>query len=247
MQYYPTPKNLDLVVSSFGGVGTSFLIRFLSDFKKVNPVNDKGSLKHIHHPPISINPSQKFIYLFGNPIYATISLFRRNFHHLQSIKIQKASGMNSPIEPAMTLEEYASQGVDRFGFKEHFYNWYHAECPNPILFIRYETLHNHLWEILNYAELPLSALKTFPIREERHSNPEEIADETLKKLEQIYSEFLKELESIPDIEIHNGKELSRLESIRYQIVYTSANTWYGFKKILKEILPFKKNNPSNIE
>lgn len=245
MPNIPVPEHLELVVSSFGGVGTSFLIRFLSRYKRVNPANDKGSLKHHYVPPTSAHPSQKFIYVFGNPVHATISLFRRNFHRLQSIKIQKASNLNSPIPLEMTLEEYASQGVDRFGFRDHFFNWYKADCMNPILFVRYETLHDNLQQIFDYAGIPKSAYGKFPEKIERKSLQTDISEQTIEQLNQIYEDFLNDLEKIPDIEIREGKPMDKKEMNLQRMKFHAINTFFNIRRSVR--ISFEKLKDKNIE
>jgi len=74
----------DVLVSSFGGVGTTFLMKFLNQNLSVNCPNDRDHLKHALYPPISPSPNLKAIYVFGDPIEAAISLFRRNFMLLRS-------------------------------------------------------------------------------------------------------------------------------------------------------------------
>lgn len=50
-------KNIDLIICSYGGVGTSFLIEFFSKYKNCNDARDVDRLKHVDRPPISFNPN----------------------------------------------------------------------------------------------------------------------------------------------------------------------------------------------
>lgn len=211
MKVFLVPTDLDLVVTSYGGAGTTFFMEFLSRFKTINHLYDVGNLKHTAYPPVSIVPSQKFIYIFGDPIHATISLFQRNFHHLQSIKTQQGSNIHSPIPENITLEQYASEGIDRFGFRNHFYNWYNHSSFNPTLFLRYETLFENLPAIFDFLDLPESAIAEFPQKKRRASLAKEIPAETLRQLKNMYGKFQNELSTIPDIEIRKGKEMNILE------------------------------------
>ncbi|WP_234572570.1 sulfotransferase domain-containing protein [Rhodohalobacter sp. 614A] len=238
MKAFLVPANLDVVVTSYGGAGTTFFMEFLSQFRTINHLHDTGNLKHTAYPPVSIKPSQKFIYLFGDPIHATISLFNRNFHHLHSIKIQQGSNINSPIPESMTLEEYATEGVDRFGFCNHFYNWYRSTSLNPILFIRYETLYENLPAIFDFLELPQSALEMFPERKVRNSVEKEISSETLRQLENMYGKFQNELSKIPDIEIRKGKETNILKRFlhfsRFYVIYGIFKSRRKMKRLYEE-------------
>lgn len=239
------PKNLDIIVSSYGGTGSTFFMEFLSRFKMINHKYDVENLKHTPYPPFSIVPSQKFIYLFGNPVHATISLFRRKFHHLQSIKVQEGSQTNSPIPKEMTLEEYASEGIDKFGFADHFHNWYQAECMNQILFVRYETLFENLSPILDFAQLPKSAIDVFPQKRKRESLEMNIPKQTYRQLQNMYGDFLNELERLPDIEIRGGKKMSPFEMTFHISRFYSIYGWHRLRKNTKWLLYHNsKNNQS---
>lgn len=239
MKVFLVPTNLDLVVTSYGGAGTTFFMEFLSQFKTINHVYDAGNLKHTAYPPVSIIPSQKFIYIFGDPIHATISLFQRNFHHLQSIKIQQGSNINSPIPETMTLEEYAAEGIDRFGFRSHFYNWYDHSSLNPTLFVRYETLFENLPAIFDFLDLPQSGIDTFPKKKTRASLAKKIPAETLRQLKNMYGEFQNELSSIPDIEIRKGKKMNILEKTFHLSRFCSIYGIYRSRKNLKHFIEDK--------
>ncbi|MBI3333889.1 hypothetical protein HYZ97_00165, partial [Candidatus Pacearchaeota archaeon] len=64
-------ENLDVLVASCGGVGTSFFMRFLNRFKKVNCVNNCDGFKHLVAPPPVAQRKFKAVYIYGNPIDAT--------------------------------------------------------------------------------------------------------------------------------------------------------------------------------
>lgn len=134
--------------------------------------------------------------------------------------------MNSPIPREMTLEEYASEGKDRFGFRNHFQNWYHAECMNQILFVRYETLFENLSQILDYAQLPASAIDDFPKKRTRESLEADISKKTNRQLQKMYGDFQNELEGLPDVEIRSGKKMNPFEMTylvsRFYYIYGSS-------------------------
>lgn len=197
------PGNMELVVSSFGGVGTSFLLSYLTQYKKTNSPIDADGFKHSPVPPVSINGNTKFVYVYGNPQQSAISLFRRNFQYYQSIKLQRWGKKTiSPIPQEMTLQEYASQGIDKFRFRNHFYNWYDkylAACPT--MFIQYETIFDNVEPLLDFLDLPNSCIDSFPKKKKRASTFEEIPVETLKQLDHIYGDFSDELAKLDDVEI----------------------------------------------
>ena len=210
------PRKIDAVIASFGGVGTTFLLSFAAQYMKLNHPHDGDGLKHSPLPPININPNLKFVYIYGNPQLAAISLFRRNIHHYQSIKLQKWGKKKiSPIPEDMTLQEYAAQGVDGFLFRNHFHNWYDRYLPAcPTMFIRYETIYDNLATLLNFLDLPKKCIDKFPKRIKRNSDFAEISIETRKQLDDMYGDFSDELGRLDDIEIRRKKSYGNF-SIEY--------------------------------
>ncbi len=200
------PGNTEVVVVSYGGVGTTFLLRYLAQYMKTNDPDDADGFKHLVIPPVSLNPNLKFVYVYGNPQLAAISLFRRNFQHSQSIKLQKWNKKTtSPIPKEMTLQEYASLGVDKFNFRNNFYNWYEKYLSTyPTMFIRYENIFDNVGAIIDFLDLPKECIDSFPKNKNRNSSISDIPAETLKQLEHMYGGFSDELAKLDDIEIRKN-------------------------------------------
>lgn len=196
------PKNIEVIVASFGGVGTSFLLDYLSQYKSTNSPGDVDRLKHTSMPPISFNRKVKYIYVYGDPVLATISLFRRGYHHLQSKKLQAHGIRRKQIIPKeMTLEQYSLIQEDRLLLHRSFHNWYTAHLAHPTLFVRYENLFEHKEEIINFLELPAEAIKDFPKKKERSSKIEETDQFITSKLSTLYKELSEEINQLNDIEL----------------------------------------------
>ena len=53
------PKDIEVVVGSYGGVGTTFFLDFVAQFKKTNHPQDEDKIKHLGMPPISFNKEIK--------------------------------------------------------------------------------------------------------------------------------------------------------------------------------------------
>ena len=51
------PKEMELLVCSYGGVGTTFLIDFLAQYKICNNRDDKDGFKHLDKPPVPLEMS----------------------------------------------------------------------------------------------------------------------------------------------------------------------------------------------
>ena len=192
------PKPVEVVVTSFGGVGTTFLLEHLAKFRVTNHPYDADGLKHLPVPPISRHENVRFLYVFGDPVSATISLFRRGFQRPQSKKLLRYRISPSPVTAGATLDEYARAGIDRFRFRFHFYNWYGGYLVHPTLFVRYETIFNNLSAIVEFLDLPQEFIDSFPKRRVRTSEGIDIRPETMATLELMYGGFAKELGNLPD-------------------------------------------------
>ena len=195
------PKNVEIVVASFGGVGTTFLMNYIAKYKNTNFSCDRDLIKHSPIPPISYNKHIRFLYIYGDPILATISLFRRGYHLWQSEKLTRYNHNYSAISQATTLEKYASSKIDRFKFETHFHNWYETYLVHPTMFIRYESIFDNIEPLIDFLELPKIAIHDFPKKKKRKSLSIEVSDEILRNLQEIYGSFSDELKSLKDIEL----------------------------------------------
>lgn len=243
------PKDKEVVVTSFGGVGTSFILKFLSDYKNSNDPTDKDGFKHLPIPPISFNPDARFVYIFGNPTLSVISLFKRNYHYEQSIKLQRYFGKRiSPIPKNMTLNNYASIGADKFFFRDHFYNWYKdSYLVHPTIFIRYESIYENITTLCNFLSLPTTAISNFPKKKSRSSSERDLSEKTFMQLNKIYEKFTCELNNMQDVEIRL-KSKSAFSAVNYlKKPYLKALALQYNKEIrvyLKNIL-FSLYRPTN--
>ncbi len=192
------PRDMDLLVTSGGGVGTTFVIDFLSKYRQCNNRDDKDGFKHRDRPTPSPNPWFKAIYVFGNPVNAIYSLFRREYHHEESYKLLLNHRHLDPIPARMTLDEFAAEGVDRFLFERHFRNWHERFYQYPVMFIRYEKIWENLEPLLDFAGIPMSEIEKFPEQKERKTQLDQIPDWTKANMRKIYGEFHDYLEAQPD-------------------------------------------------
>ena len=76
----------------------------------------------------------------------------------------------------MSLDTYATEGIDKFQFENHFLNWSERYSQYPVLFIRYEKIWDHLDELLEFAGIPIEEKRLFPERKERKSEAMTIAE-----------------------------------------------------------------------
>jgi hypothetical protein len=193
------PRRIEVLVASFGGVGTTFLTDFIARWRTTNNRDDLDGFKHLAIPPVSFNPRVRFVYVFGDPVVATISLFRRGFQIEQSRKLLLAADRShTPLTPQITLADYAAAGVDRLHFADHVRNWYDRYLLHPTLFLRYETLWEHRDHLVRFLGLPSAARDAFPPRSERQSHPDDPPAAVRANLERMYHGVADELARIGD-------------------------------------------------
>lgn len=206
------PGQIEVVVGSYGGSGSTFLLNFLSRYKPVNDARDRDGLKHLPVPPVSFNPHIRCVYIYRDPAAAVRSIFSRRFQHLQFRKLNRCGHLAFPaVTRQETLAGFAAAGRDRFRLQEHFHNWYSHDLVHPTLFIRYETLWDHLGPLLDFLELPAAAAADFPGRvirpPERCLAGPDIAGDVMEQLGRIYETFRRELNRCPGVEIR-GKHFA---------------------------------------
>jgi hypothetical protein len=213
------PKDMELLVCSYGGVGTTFLIDFLAQYKTCNNRNDQDGFKHLDKPPPTRNPDLKAIYIFGNPIDAIYSLFRRDFHNEQSYKLLEQYSKLAPVPMEMSLETYAKDGIDRFHFENHFLNWSQRHFQYPILFVRYEKIWDHLDTLLGFAGIHQNEKTSFPEKKERKTQAKEIPEEVHASMLRMYGSLQNQLENGPDCWIfHRPKNpCDRIYPLKYTV------------------------------
>jgi len=236
------PKNIDVVVASVGGAGSTILLSYLANYKTTNRLGDKDGLKHSPLPPVSFNTDIKFVYVFRKPQAVVISLFRRNIQRAQSKKLQRwVNEYCSPIPKDMTLQEYASIGVDRLFFKNHFFNWYDRYLTAiPTMFIRYETMFDNVEPLLDFLDIPLDHKDNFPKKKKRSTTIEEIPAETVNQLDKMYGDFSGELAKLDDIEIRQNKNRKIISMSHLTTPYLRAvaeQVAYDQKNLLKDHSP----------
>jgi len=191
------PRSLEFCVVSAGGVATTQLLAHFVGRRTVNSPRDEDSLKHLPVPGVSFNPAFRYIYLFGDPVPAIVSLFRRGYHTLQARKLQR--GFPGPRPGLrMTIDEYAAGGRDLFGFERHFDNYFERHLIHPTLFLRYEALWENLPAIGDFLQTDEDEFSGFAPRCRRSSEKCAPAPAVLDQLRAIYKPFTKRLDALPD-------------------------------------------------
>lgn len=183
------PKRIDTLVVSYGGVGTTFLIEFFDRYRSVNDAYDRDGLKHLPVQPMALNPEMKVVYVFGDPVEAVTSLFRRGFHSTQSLKLSNRLFPHRPVAHTTSLEEYAHQLRDDMMLHSHFSEWLANAMQYPTLFVRYDDIWNSLPSILNFLDIPQDQASHFPVRKSRSSSLSKIDSDALRCLDATYADL----------------------------------------------------------
>jgi hypothetical protein len=198
MTRYFLNSSLEVLVASYGGVGTTFLSEEIGRYRRVNDPRDMDGYKHCPVPPLRGSKNLKVIYVVGDPILAAASLFRRRFHTDQAGKLQYSKLLRRFPDRNLSLEDYAKGGMDLFLFEEHFEAWTKDYVFYPTLVLKYEAIHESLAQIGEFLSLPSQFILEFPPLKERASSLDKISLQTINNLKKIYGFLESKIESLPD-------------------------------------------------
>lgn len=192
-----------ILISSFGGCGTTMLMKFLSKYNKYDVIeNDK--LKHYPKPP-NLSFVKKAVYIFGNPFDTVCSHFRRKseYYLWPTNHCRNMCGKWSEISPSWELKDYLDNNEDLFLMEEQFDNWTNPKknIQYLILLVRYEKLWENLDKIFRFLEIPLEHIDRFPKKEKRKSSYINLPKLQQEKLNQIYGKLYEKIKKHPDIRI----------------------------------------------
>lgn len=195
----PTQEEVDaspmVLVQSPGGVGTtSFMLDMAEPLKaaglRLNHVHDHDWLKHSRVKGALTRlcrqaeqaagcPHQlhTVVYLFGEPVHAVLSLFRRGFFGRQLRKLrnkidhcQYVTVGGTPLHMSglellnLTPGNYADLQTDILGFSQHLADWFLFACSpgaqHTSIFIRREQLWRHMPALAYYLNISLASMNT---------------------------------------------------------------------------------------
>ncbi|KAG2422867.1 hypothetical protein HXX76_015699 [Chlamydomonas incerta] len=91
-------------------------------------------------PQLPLCRPRHVVYLYGDPLAAVASHYRRGHACHQA---QKTSGHPARLSPATfpaTFDDYVSRGEDLFGLEDHFRGWSTAPADYPVTLVRYERM-----------------------------------------------------------------------------------------------------------
>jgi len=190
-------------VTSFGGTGTTMLYEFLEEHEVDIPSDHPNwkPWKHLPAPPEDADVKDGFraVYLFGNPMDAVLSVFRRDYQrwHVRNMR----EDVTEPWSTDWDFDEFLKRSEDPFHMTKHFQSWTNADRLYPILCLNFGALWDHIPEFFAFAGLPKSSMDAFPERRERASDWTEETKRVRKHLKGLYGELWSEIEQTPDFQI----------------------------------------------
>ena len=199
----------DTVLVSYGGSGTTFILKFLSAFMRVNSWDSHNDgIKHANspqHPVFTSLSVGKCVYIYSDPAKAALSLFRRGFQSHMSAKLTAANYRNAEEynrvvrenSESFTLEEMLAANEDRFGFARHWKNWTTLPTDFPTLFVSFDHLYNNIETFFEFLELSEKQRREFPPQRERLSSVARMDPSIQEALDQIYGDTARDMAERP--------------------------------------------------
>jgi len=177
-------KGIEVYIVSHGGVGTTFLAEYISNYKKTNDPYDRDKIKHLPRPPSFVGKDCVILYIYGNPKTAAKSLYRRGYQNLQKYK----NGSISPSSLPSTFRSYFDKQNDSLCLTRHLKKWKNSKkIKNKLIFIHYDKIWDHLEDLLLELSIPTTESLTFPKRKVRKTS---IVDED-ENLTEMYFEYMQ--------------------------------------------------------
>lgn len=207
----------ELLLSSFGGVGSKCLLKGVLGTGKWHRLRHAHT--HMRTPPNAATAERrKIVYMFGDPLDAVLSFFDRRSRgrtilHGFSGKVgppqmdwvvthcRHLGGDYERMDANWSLEDYLENGEDLFRMEDHFDRWTTSKMSYPILTIRYETMWEHLPLIFAYLCLPQSRIRGFPPKRERRANFRDYPPQVQSKLLDMYGCLQEKIREYPDIAV----------------------------------------------
>jgi len=144
-----------------------------------------------------MNPKLKVLYVFGDPVEAAASLFRRGYQSTQSANLTRANFVSPrKITSETTIAQYASGGQDALHLSQHFNHWLDNRLGYSTLFIDYRSIWANLETLFDFLEIPSENISSFPAQKPRNTSLEHLDAETLKGLTKIYQQQRDQLQTI---------------------------------------------------
>ena len=204
-------RNLDILVVSHGGSGSTLLTSFIGRYTTINsPDSTEDGLLHCcspDHPLVKLAAPRRIIYCYSDPRISVLSLFRRNLALGMQAKLRYfgsslyeyrklAACYSSTVR---SLDDFILKEYDCFGINSFWRNWTTSWVGTPIMLLNYASMWDNIGEIVDFVGLDPAASSAFPKKIERNSNFEHLTASKIEALTRIYSKTICEIEQMPSL------------------------------------------------
>ncbi len=196
-------KNGMIFIYSFGGVGTTMFYDFI---RRYRPVNTQSNVHHGLETLLFKN--ERAVYLFGNPIEAILSFYRRQATHDHFID-QHALHLRVRSPISKSLDEYIIKGEDQFELERHFDQYINAKKYYPILFVKYPDLWENLSPVMQFLNLK-EHQNSFPARRNRESKISHLSKDNLEKLLTIHQPLIDKIEKLSPVFVLENTQIKNV-------------------------------------
>ncbi|GAC13360.1 hypothetical protein [Aliiglaciecola lipolytica] len=201
-----------IVVNSFGGCGSKHLT------KAISRSTGNYSLEKIHlHERFPSNLKNKkiakMVFLYADPYSVIKSFFwrqqvkseRHGFNSKSGKGIQtwpfqhckNIDGVFGSLNPDWTIKEFLEHGEDLFKLEEFLDNWLEASVKFPIMFLRYDSMWDHIDEVSRFLDIDT----TLALGQKfcRTSEKMPLNDKQQAEFERIYETLSEKVSSLEDV------------------------------------------------
>lgn len=183
----------DVYVSSYSGTGTRMLCCFIQQHMRLN------SQPHVRHGcPGKSSPHDRAIYLYGDPIAAVLSFYRRYQEYCTKFVERHYRNLDVPGKYPESFEDYLQWGHDAFGLESHYDKYVNSQPAAGLVAVRFDDMWGHLDEIFKFLRLPTRA-SDFPEKRARRSKREALTPAQVQILETYFSGLLQKQAAMPAV------------------------------------------------
>ena len=201
------------IVATYGGSGSKTLVRGI--LNQPAPGTSPINLVRRHHthqrvPYEEVPEGKKVIYVVGDPAHAIASFFRRaanedpddphpGHRNFLARHCRNLEGDVQKLSDGYRLEDFLRSEEDPFRLAHHFHSWMRSKVSYPILFVRYETLWEHVEEIFDFVGIPRAEAASFPEKRQNYVERNRKYDGPLAQLRVKCAPLIAEVEALPPI------------------------------------------------
>lgn len=206
--YFRYPKNLDCVIMSPGGGGTTYLLKYLHERTNLK-TNDLVNYDSLKHPSLqtlsnlSLASPKKALYVFNNPALAIESHFRRGYAASILANLgnpHKLNYMHTLQAKQKYYKDVSKQKMDLFGVENQFDFVISGRLPCEVMCIDFPKLKDIETQerVARFLGLPRHSLSAINIRDSRHSS----ANHLPENYTIVYHNLYKKMQKMHGVIVH---------------------------------------------